>query len=145
MKLQRMALVAIAILLLVSCGTNESSAQPTRPSLKATVLHVIRPAGNFPAFDRTIKDAMAVQHLYEAAYALPVPTPGGTVNCPMDDGTVYNLDFLHGTTFLEKMILRATGCQTLQMGNNTSNVRYTNEAFRSLFIKTVEIPSLIPR
>lgn len=105
-------------------------------------MHVTRPAVNgYPSPDRTVQDAQAVQRLYSAAYALPVPSPG-RVNCPLDNGMTYYLTFLRGTTPLQQMTLRATGCQELRLDRD--GVRWTTEAFRSLFLKTVGIPSLVP-
>ena len=151
--LQRVALILLAVLLLTGCGTVsetngtggnnialELTATPSRP----TALHVTRPAVNgYPSLDRTLQDTRAVQRLYSAAYALPVPPPGRT-NCPLDNGIIYYLTFLRSTTPLQQMTLQASGCQFLRLNQNMGGVRSTNEAFLSLFLKTVGIPSLVP-
>jgi hypothetical protein len=147
MKLSRMVWILPVFIVLASCGTPSAnkglSSEPTATSPKPTVLHVIRPAvNNFPALDRTVQDATAVQRLYASAYTLPIPTPGGAVNCPSDIGMVYHLEFLRNATLIQKMSLDATGCQLLQIGQ--TEMRFTDEAFRSLFTKTIGIPSLVP-
>lgn len=144
MKLLSVPLLLLVVLLLISCGTNGSTSgeSSTSSATPPTVLHVMRAANNgFPSLDRTIQDSAAVQRLFTAAFALPTPTGSGVVNCPGDIGMTYVLHFLHGTTPVQDMSLDATGCQRLQI-NATS--RLTNQAFLSLFLKTVEIPSLVP-
>lgn len=151
MKLQRAALILLVILLLAGCGTPGGSdgtsnvlSGPTATPAMPTVLHVIRPAINgYPSLDRTSKDSRAVQQLYRAAYALPLP-PSGTVNCPLDNGILYYLTFLRGITPLQQMTLQASGCQYLYLNQQTGGARLTTENFRSLFLKTVGIPSLVP-
>ncbi len=147
MKLSRLIWVLLAIVVLTSCGsTNVSAGTPTASPTalpKPTTLHVIRPmVDNFPPLERIIRDGTAVQHLYTSAYALPVPTPGGVVSCPSDIGMVYHMDFLQGSVLLQEIDLDATGCQLLHI--NRKETRFTNESFRSLFIKIVGIPSLVP-
>lgn len=151
MKLHKIAWILIVSLLLLSCGTggngtNGSSDQPTS-------LHVTRPANNGrPALDRTVKDVTMVQRLYAAANALPTASPGvqtlnpggPVIHCGMDNGMIYQMDFYKGKTLLQKMTLQATGCQTLQIGQDTNNVRVTNQAFLSLFMQTIDIPTLVP-
>ena len=138
MKAKTLLFALCIALLLTNCGNAVGPSTQT-----PTVLHVTRPAvDNFPSLDTTIRDAKAVQHLYAAAYALAIPTGGGTVNCPSDNGMTYYLDFLKGTTSIQKMSLDATGCQYLQL--SPSDSRYADTAFQSLFEKTVGIPSLVP-
>jgi hypothetical protein len=151
--LQRATLILLAVLLLAGCGTlgrpDETGSTnipfgPTATPTLPTALHVIRPAVNgYPSLDRTIHDTKAVQRLYRAAYALPFPPPG-KVNCPADIAMIYDLIFLQGTTPLQQMTLQATGCQFLRLSPQADRVRLTTEAFRSLFLKTVGIPSLVP-
>jgi hypothetical protein len=151
--LQRATLILLAVLLLAGCGTlgrpDETGSTnipfgPTATPTLPTALHVIRPAVNgYPSLDRTIKDTKAVQRLYRAAYALPVPSSEKEL-CPPDIGMIYYLTFLQGTIPLQQMTLQATGCQLLRLYPQTGGVRQTTEAFRSLFLKTVGIPSLVP-
>jgi len=130
-------IVALLLVLLVLAGCD------TAQSAKVSILQVARPAGNFPPFSKTVKDATSVQHFYNLAYALPSP-PSGTVNCPADNGTIYNLTFLNGTTLVQTMVLQASGCERLLMTNNSQNMRMTNPAFEAAFLKLIGLPSLIP-
>lgn len=144
MKLRGKAFVFLLIVLLVGCGTNGNSTSTSSTTLKPTVLHVLRPIlkdYGIPSLDRTVQNAVAVQRLYTAAYKLPAP-PSGRINCPLDIGLVYQLDFLHDKTSLQKMTLQATGCQYLFL--NTHDVRITDYAFQLLFLKTIDVPSLVP-
>lgn len=144
MKLHGMVLVLLPILLLTGCGTNDSSPSSTSTTLKPTVLQVLRPTlkdYGIPSLDRTVRDATAVQRLYAAAYKLPAP-PSGRINCPLDIGLVYQLDFLHDKTSLQKMTLQATGCQFLFLDKH--DVRASDYAFQLLFSKTIGVPSLVP-
>ncbi len=151
MQFQRAILILLAVLLLAGCsavsrpggtGSNSiplSTATPVLP----TALHVTRPAINgYPSLNRRVQDTQAVQRLYRAAYALPVRPPG-TGHCPLDNGIINYLIFLRGTTPLQQMTLQATGCRYLRL-DQSDGVRLTTQAFQSLFLKTVGIPSLVP-
>lgn len=151
MKLHKIAWILLVSLLLLSCGTagNSTDGSTDQP----TVLHVTRPANNGrPTLKRTVEDAAMVQHLYAAANALPSPSPGGQVlkpggavnHCGMDNGMIYQMDFYKGKTLIQEMTLQATGCQTLQIGQDTNNIRVTNQAFLSLLMQTIDIPTLVP-
>lgn len=151
--LQRTALILLAVLLLAGCGTlsrtDETGSDSIPLGTTATPalpkeLHVVRPAINgYPSLDRTIHNTEAVQRLYRAAHALSVPPPG-IVNCPKDIGMIYDLTFLQGATPLQQITLQAAGCQFLRLNQQASGVRSTTDAFRSLFLKTVGISSLVP-
>ena len=97
-------MLLLLLLVLAGCDTAQSA--------KVNTLQVVRPAGNFPAFTTTVHNATSVQQFYNLAYALPSPPQGGE-SCPADDGTVYNLTFLNGTTSVQTMVLQASGCQRL--------------------------------
>lgn len=136
-----MVLFVSTMFLLTGCNPG------TPPGPSPTALHVTRPAlpaYHFDPLDVTIRDTAAVERLYQAAYALPTP-PSGTVNCPNDIGLVYHLNFLQNTiSSVQQMNLNATGCQYLLIGQDSNDVRRTNQSFLDLFTKTVGIPSLVP-
>ena len=144
MKLQRMLLILLFALILVSCDTNETSSSTSFTTLKPTILNASRPERkdyDISALNRTVRDAAAVQQLFTAAYKLPKP-PSGTINCPSDIGLVYQLDFLHDGTPLQNMSLQATGCTFLFL--NQYDVRVSNYAFQVLLCQIIGIPSLVP-
>jgi hypothetical protein len=138
MKWKALLFVPLLFLLLTACHPSTGSNNPT-------MLHVTRaetlPGYNFAPLDVTIRDVTTVQHIYQAAYALPMP-PSGTVSCPSDIGLIYHLDFFQGDASVEQMRLDATGCQALTISRD--DVRFGNEAFRELLRKTLGIPSLVP-
>ena len=130
--------------LFTGCGTatvigSSSIVQPTS-------LHVVRPAtiNNVPTFERTVNNATAVQNLFKAAYALPAAPTKGVINCPADLAIVYHLTFMKGTRVIQQMTLNATGCQFLQIGSGTSDLRYAGYNFQQLTAKTIGLASLVP-
>ena len=135
MSLRKIIIVILVLLFLTGCDTAQSN--------KVNTLQVARPASKFPPFAKTVNDAASVQRFYNLAYALPSP-PSGKVNCPADNGIVYNLTFLDGTTLVQTMVLQASGCERLLITNNSRNMRMTNQAFQAAFLKLIGLPSLIP-
>ena len=89
-----------------------------------------------------VRDAQAVERLYQAALALP--TPSSTLfSCPADDSGVYHLTF-KGTEFhVHHMDINSSGCRFLTI-TDTDDLRMTNDAFVSLFTKTAGLPTLDP-
>ncbi|HCI81175.1 MAG TPA: hypothetical protein DHW02_15970 [Ktedonobacter sp.] len=135
MSLRRIVVVILILLVFAGCDTAQSA--------KVSVLQVTRPASKYPAFSKTVHDATLVQRFYNLAYSLPSP-PAGKVNCPADNGVVYNLTFLDDSTLVQTMVLQASGCERLFITNNSQNMRMPNQAFQAAFLKLIGLPSLIP-
>jgi hypothetical protein len=140
MRLKGVFFASLLLALLTAC-------HPTTGPDNPTMLHVTRtetlPGYNFAPLDVTIRDATTVQHIYQAAYALP-PPPSGIYNCLADIGLVYHLEFFQNGASVDQMRLNPTGCQTLWIGDDDDDVRQSNEAFHELLSKAIGIPSLVP-
>jgi hypothetical protein len=138
MRFKAVFAASLLLVLLTAC-------HPTTGSNNPTMLRVTRtetlPGYNFAPLDVTIRNVTTVQHIYQAAYAQPVP-PSGIYNCPVDIGLIYHLDFFQDGASVEQMSLNATGCQFLQITHD--DVRMSSEAFRELLRKNLGIPSLVP-
>lgn len=153
MKLRRATMIVFAVFLLAGCGTvsgttRNGKSSNTLPLLsEPTVLYVVRPArSDYPGFNRTIRNAQAVQRLYRAAYALPLPPSSGVTHCGSDNGMFYILTFVDEKTHQQQQMRQyAEGCQNLDLNlQGPSGARLTNDAFLSLLLKTIGIPSLVP-
>jgi hypothetical protein len=141
MTRKTLSLLALLMLVLVACSPASASTGAANP----TRLQVTR-TGAFPEYGFAplfvvVQDVTTVQHLYQAAYALPSP-PSGPVNCPNDIGLVYHLDFFQGDASVQQMDLDATGCQVLHI--TPDDARMSNDAFRESLQKALGIPSLVP-
>lgn len=147
--------LSLLFILMGGCGqitggaSGASACTGSATSLSLTVpisLYVTRTSSNeqwAPPLDRCVTDAEAVQHLYAAAYALPLPPPGNKlVSCPAGPDLVYNLTFLHGTKQVQQMTLQMTGCQFLHIGKTDG--RDITPSFLSLFAQTSGISPLVP-
>jgi hypothetical protein len=137
MKWSVLSVVLLLMLGVAACGSGGDA--------KPTMLHVTRneelSGYDFAPLDVTVRDVNAIQHLYQAAYALPKP-PSGTINCPNDIGLTYHLEFFEGDTSVQQMDLDATGCQFLQITHD--EVRMSDGGFRESLRKLIGIPSLVP-
>lgn len=131
--------VVLLVFVFGGCGSAVTS---TGTSPEPTVLHVVRTVtipSNYRAFNRTITDATAVQHLYHAALALP-KAPSGVFNCPIDVGVVYHLSFQQASS-MRQMDLDASGCRFLSISK--TDTRQTNAAFLTLVAQVIGLPSLL--
>lgn len=142
MKLRRMALVLPLFLLLISCITSCTNGSI---SSEITGLHVTRvslfPGNGFAPFQTTVNDAAKIQHLYNAALALPPIPPGGIKHlCFNDYGLRYNLNFQPATIPSSQMVLDPAGCELLVIGK--SDERQMDGSFLTFFANTINVPSL---
>ena len=136
MKFKLLFALTILLFFPVSCGINNAS--PTQVS----VTRVIHLSGDgFTPFQETVNNADAVQHLYEAALALP-SIPGGVVkhNCFVDYGLWYHLDFFPATASFQQMDVNPSGCWTLRIGK--TDVRQMDQPFLNLFSQTIKVTNL---
>lgn len=129
------------LLLLVSCGTSNlsggTSSSPT--ALDVTRINLF-PENRFAPFQTTIKDATMVQHLFQAALALPAVPAGGTHStCLNDLGLRYRLVFQPSTLPSSQMELNPGGCQLLSIGGKKTDVRQMDPTFLSLFARTIKV------
>ncbi len=143
------ALPLLCLLLLASCAspTMSNTSTPTpivihSPTLLPDTLLVTRistfPQNHIPPLTpRTVRNALAVQRLYLAAYQLP-HYPNGTTFCPVDYGIAYHLTFLRESLLLLQAELDAGGCRELALGPGDG--RMTNDAFWALFASVAGIP-----
>jgi len=95
------------------------------------------PGTKLPPFQINITDRTRVQRLYQALQALPKFPANTVINCPVDDGVKYHLDFFQSNTALIQATLDASGCRALHL--TTSDVRRTNDAFFSLLAKEIGV------
>jgi hypothetical protein len=145
-------------LLLAACG-GSSSALPVGSNTNAgggattpvpangpTVLHVTRTdpsvTNNLGPLDRTVTDVQTVQHLYHAALALPAYAVGSSISqsCLNDLGVIYHLDFLQGTTEVQRMNLDPGTCKILYLSQ--TDLRQASDAFLNLFKQALQLSSL---
>lgn len=137
-----LTLCLVCALSATACGVSSSAAagQPAGPALHVTFLG--RPPTHHILLDKDVRDASAVQHLYDAALALLPPKPG-IYNCPSDDGTMYHLVFSGVQGQVHTMDLKAAGCPTIQL-LETNDTRWMDQAFLTLFEKTIGVSQLDP-
>ncbi|GCE30865.1 hypothetical protein KDA_63490 [Dictyobacter alpinus] len=109
------------------------------------ILQVVRPKNplrpKIAMFEKRITAVTEVQKLYNAALALPGVSPFATYNCPLDNGTKYELTFLDGTTKIKTMELEITGCAFISIDTDNifhpQDVHHTDQAFFELFSHTI--------
>ena len=100
------------------------------------------PGYHFTPVNTTIYDVSSVQHLYNAAYALPTVPLFSRYACPLDTGLVYHLTFLHDTTVIQTMDLSATGCKLLHIAS--SSTRRSTDSFNMSLAHMLNRTSLQP-
>ena len=140
MKTKASGVALFLVLLLAGCMGTAADQEPT-------LLHVVRPGlvgyhqQQVAPFDRTVRDAAAVQRLYTAALALPRPSQY-PLPCTNDWGLVYHLTFLKGTSQLQQMDVQPLGCHWVYLSQ--TDVRQADQSFLTLLANTIGLPSLIP-
>jgi hypothetical protein len=139
MKRRHIIFLILSLLLFTGCV----SVQATSPSGagKITSLQIFRvnllPENRYPTFPPlTITDQHSIQHLYDAAYALPGPRLSHdgrplVVSCPLDRGLEYHLRFYNESSILQEMILRPNGCPSISVEKNDG--RTVTDSFMHLF------------
>ncbi len=115
MSMTRLAalLVLLASPLLGGCGAAAFGA-----GAAATSLQITRTPGLFilPAVDQTIDDPSTINRLQADIDQLP-PFPSGTMSCPIDFGTSYNLVFTGAGLTTETAVISAQGCRAVKLSD----------------------------
>lgn len=156
MKRSLLLLLLFSCCFLVACGGSPSSTRAGSNTIyiggstpislnEPTVLHVTRtspPTDNLGPFDKSVTDAQVVQKLYHAAQALPAyPTEVSiSQSCLTDPEVTYHLDFLQGTTEVQRMNLDPGSCMLLSF--SSTDLRQVNNAFLTLFKQAIQINEL---
>lgn len=149
----------LLFLLLAACGGSSSptpavpNSNPTgggattpAPANGPTVLRVTRtdpsPANNLGPFDRTVTDVQTVQKLYHTALTLPTYAVGSSISqsCLNDLGVIYHLDFLQGTTEVQRMNLDPGNCKILYLSR--TDLRQASDVFLNLLKQALQLNSL---
>jgi hypothetical protein len=116
------------------------------PANGPTVLHVTRTdpsvTNNLGPLDRTVTDVQTVQNLYHTALALPTYAVGSSISqsCLNDLGVIYHLDFLRGTTEVQRMNLDPGNCKILYLSQ--TDLRQASDAFLNLLKQALQLNSL---
>ena len=138
--MKRMLIILPLFLLLVSCSPSiMSGSTPSQPTtLSVTRINLI-PANKLAPFQETVKDATMVQQLYTTALSLPPASSAKMAGCLDDLGSRYLLVFQPSTFPSSHMKLNPGGCLHLSIAGKKTDVRQMNQAFLSLFEKTIKV------
>ena len=136
MKIKTMLIIPALLLVVIIC-INAAFPRSAQPTTLLVTRSSASPANNFPPLNREVKDAKAVQKLYNAINALPKTTIGIRY-CPIDAGLIYHIHFSSGTTLIEQVDMDTGGCQWIRLSKQ--NVRQPTQAFLLLFASTIGIP-----
>ena len=91
----------------------------------------------------TVTNVQAVQHLYDAIYALPASPTLHPTPCPMTDRySQYQLSFFHQKTLIQRVLVPG-GCGGLVV-IGVKDIRMWNPQFGALFAKTIGITTPLP-
>ena len=131
-----------------TAGSNANAASGTTPASTNTslVLHVTRtdpsPTDNLGPLDKTVTDTQTVENLYHAAFALPAYAVGSSISqsCLSDTGVIYHLDFLQGSTEVQKMNLDPGDCKILYLSQ--TDLRQVSDAFLTQLKQAIGVNSL---
>lgn len=129
---------SLAVCFLASCGISAPTGAQGDSPLEITFSKHGAPA----TLVSDVRDAQAVDRLYQAALALRTP-PSALFSCPADDSGVYHLTFKGAEFHVHHMDIDSSGCRFLTI-TDTDDLRMTNDAFVSLFTKTAGLPTLDP-
>jgi hypothetical protein len=122
-----------------ACGVASSAAgRSGGPALHVTL---VKPPTQ-TLLDKEVRDATAVQRLYDVALALPLVKPG-VYHCPNDDGSVYHLTFSGVQGTVHTMDANAGGCPFIAFPQVNESHRM-DQAFIALFTKTIGVSTLHP-
>jgi len=124
----RLALVALALLLVVVC------APPSVPALRVTRFSTM-PENHFPAFDRSIGDAAAARRVFDALRALP-PAPSDRF-CPAGFGLRYRSTFNEAGRVTLLVVIEGDGCREVVFSD--ADRRATDDAFWDLLADTLGV------
>lgn len=162
MKRVWLILFLLLSLLLAACGGSSAPASSgaqtntqsttasggaTSPSTSGpTVLHVTRTdpstTNNLGPLDKTVSDAQTVQNLYHTAFALPAYAVGSSISqsCLNDTGVIYHLDFLQGSSEVQRMNLDPGSCKILYLSK--TDLRQASDDFLTLLKQALQLHSL---
>jgi hypothetical protein len=89
-----------------------------------------------------VSDAPTVQKLYHEALTLPAYAVGSSIsqNCLNDLGVIYHLDFLQGSTEVQKMNLDPGPCKILYV--SSTDLRQASDAFLNQLKQALQVNSL---
>lgn len=154
--------VLLFCLFLTACGGPTSSSvtasTPTAPSTTdapsvtptasgdPTVLHVTRTdpsaTNNIGPLDKTITDSATVQDLFSMAKKSPAYPTGTSISesCLNDLGVIYHLDFLQGTTEVQRMNLDPGNCKVLYLSQ--TDLRQASDTFLNRLKEALQVTSL---
>lgn len=125
-----------------SGATGNTPSAPDGP----TVLHVTRTdpsaTNNIGPLDKTVTDVPTVQNLYQMAQKLPAYPTGSSLsqNCLNDLGVIYHLDFLQGSSEIQRMNLDPGECRVLFVSQ--TDLRQVSDAFLHLLQQALQVNSL---
>jgi hypothetical protein len=123
----RLALIALAVLLIVSCTSSVPAMRITRFSTS--------PAHHYPAFDRSVVDPVVTRRVYDAVRALP---PAPSVCFPETGyGLSYRLSFNDASRVILSVVVEGDGC--VQVTFSDADRRATDDAFWDLLADTLGV------
>ena len=133
----RRAAVALAVLIVVSCGGSVPAMRITRFSTLAE--------NHYPAFDRSVDDAGAARRLYDAVRALPSAQKDRF--CPSGSGLRYRLSFNELARVSLSVVIEGDACAEVIFSD--FDHRATDDAFWDLLadsfgVKKADIYYLLP-
>jgi hypothetical protein len=163
MKRCFVVLLLLLCLFLAACGGTATVPVPT--STTANQQSTSGPAGTTPASDssptilrvtrtdpsvtnnigplnKAVTSASTVQSLYSMALKLPVYPTGTSISqsCLNDLGVIYHLDFLQGTTDVQRMNLDPGNCKILYFSQ--TDLRQASDSFLNLLKQAIQVHSL---
>ncbi|HEY0754810.1 MAG TPA: hypothetical protein VGD98_12680 [Ktedonobacteraceae bacterium] len=163
MKWRLVVLVLFSGIFLAACGgsatapttrssptnlqsTTGSSATTSSPGSGPTILHVTRTdpsaTNNIGPLDKTITDSVMVQQLYSSAQQAPAYATSTSISqsCLNDTGVIYHLDFLQGTSEIQRMNLDPGNCKILYLSQ--TDLRQASAAFLQMLTQALQVNSL---
>jgi hypothetical protein len=123
----RLARVALATLLIVSCASGSV------PALRVTRFSGI-PENHYPAFDSSVDDAVAAHRVYDALRALP---PATDRFCAANFGLRYRLTVNEAARVILSVVAEGDGCRQVIVSD--SDRRDTDDAFWDLLSDTLGV------
>ena len=133
----RRTALALAVLIVVSCGGSV-------PAMRITRFSAV-PANHYPSFDRSVEDVAAARRVSDAVKALPAAPTGRS--CPVDLGLRYRLSFNEAARVVLSVVVVGGGCAEVIF--TEADRRATDDAFWGLLastlgVKKAEISDLRP-
>ena len=123
----RQAVLALVVVLVVSCGGSTPAMRMTRFSAMAV--------NHYPAFDRSVADAAAARRVYDAVNALP-PAPKDRF-CPAGFGLRYRLSFNDAARVNLSVVVEGDACAEVIVKDGDR--RATDDRFWDLLADTLGV------